>query len=183
MIRFFYILATAAIALLASCSSEPTMQKYFVEKSEAKGFMAVDIGKSILKTDKLNLSAGQKEALASVEHVNVLFFKADSLNGKEYETQVAQVKSLLKTDAYDELIKFNHDGMGGSVNTKGAGEHIKEFVIYFRNEDTGFGLVRVTGNDMTPSHVFTIGQILQQSGFDDTQMAPLKQLFASNVAK
>jgi hypothetical protein len=183
MIRFFYVIAAAAIALLTSCESKPTIQKYFVEKSEAKDFMSVDIGKSIIKTDGLKLSDDQQKALASVEHVNVLFFKADSLNGKEYENEVTEVKELLKSDAYDELIKFNHDGMGGSVNTKGAGEHISEFVIYFRNEGTGFGLVRVTGNDMTPNHVFTIGQILQKSGLDDTQLAPLKQLFASNGVK
>lgn len=183
MIRFFYVIAAATIALLTSCESKPTIQKYFVEKSEAKNFMAVDIGKSIIKTEGLKLSPDQQEALASVEHVNVLYFKADSLNGKQYEGEIAEVKELLKSDTYDELIKFNHDGMGGSVNTKGAGEHISEFVIYFRNEGSGFGLVRVTGNDMTPSHVFTIGQILGKSGLDDKQMAPIKQLFANNGLK
>lgn len=177
MIRFFYVIAAAAIALLTSCESKPTIQKYFVEKSESKDFMAVDIGKSILKTDAMQLTADQKKALESVEHVNVLLFKADSLNGKKYAEQTAEVNTLLKSDAYDELMKFNHDGMGGSVNTKGEGEHIKECVIYFRNKETGFGLVRVTGNDMTPSNIFTIGQILQKTGLDSTQMAPLKQLF------
>lgn len=177
MIRFFYVIAAAAIALLTSCESKPTVQKYFVEKSEAKDFMAVDLGKGLLNTDKLQLTADQKKAIESVEHVNVLFFKSDSLNGKTYEQETAQVKDILKSDSYDELIKFNHDGMGGSVNTKGSGDHIKEFVIYFRNQETGFGLVRVTGNDMTPAKVLTIGQIISKSDMDSTQLAPLQQLF------
>ena len=180
MIRFLYLLAASAIALLTSCEGTPTVQKYFVEKSEAIDFMAVDIAPSFIKTDSIQLSAEEKKALESLDNVNVLVFKANATNAKEYENETAQVKGLLKTDSYEELIKFNHDGMGASISTKGEGEHIEEFVVYMHEPSNGFGLIRVTGDNMTPNNVLTIAQLLQKVPIDAAQLKPLQQLLKNN---
>lgn len=177
MIRFLITTLTALAALLmASCSNEPTVQKYFVEKAEQKGFMAVDIAPSIIKTDKLKLNADEKKALDCLHHINVIFYKADSTNIQQVAKEQAEVKSLLKTDKYDELIKFNGFGGGGSINTKGEGEHLEEFVIFIHQKDNGVGVVRVTGEDMTPANVMTIAGLISKGGLDMDQMKPLQQM-------
>ena len=66
--------------LLASCTSEPSLQKYFVENSEKKGFIALDISSSILNTDKTKLTAEQKTALVSFDKMNVIAFKVNDKN-------------------------------------------------------------------------------------------------------
>ncbi|MFP9113774.1 DUF4252 domain-containing protein [Flavobacterium sp. RHBU_3] len=176
MIRFFVLAAAAALALLTSCSGEPTVQKYFVEKSESPDFIAVDLSPSFIKTDSLNISEDQKKAINSVKSINVLVFNPKQKNAGEFNTETTKVKGILKTDHYDELIKINHDGFGASINTKGEGEHIEEFVLYAQSPETGFGVVRVTGNDMTPSNVMTIAEVLQKANLDTKQLEPLKQL-------
>jgi hypothetical protein len=172
MIRL--IITALAALLMASCSSEPTMQSYFVKKSAEKGFMAADIAPSIIQTDKLKLTTGEQTALKSLHNINILFFKADSTNTQLFAKEKADVKAIIKTDAYDELIKFNTAQGGGSINTKGEGEHLEEFVIYLHQKETGMGLVRVTGKDMTPANVMTIAGLISKGGLDMDQLKPLQ---------
>jgi len=181
MIRF--IIAAITALLLASCNNEPTVQKYFVTKAEEKSFMAVDIAPSIIKTDKLKLTGEEKKALDCLDHINVLVFKATNVNKPQFEKEKANVKSLLKTETYDELIKFNSGQGGGSINTKGEGEHINEFLVYVHQKDNGFGLVRVTGQDMTPANVMTIAGLMGKGGLDMDQLKPLQALMQSNNKK
>jgi hypothetical protein len=65
MKRHLYI-PVLMMLMLVSCEQKPTLQKYFVEKSETKDFAAIDIAPSFIKTDKLKLSAEEKAALESV---------------------------------------------------------------------------------------------------------------------
>ncbi|MES2487607.1 MAG: DUF4252 domain-containing protein [Bacteroidota bacterium] len=181
MIRF--IIAALTALLLASCDSKPTVQKYFVQKAEDKSFMAVDIAPSIIKTDKLQLNAEEKKALDCLEHINVLVFKANDANKPQFEKEKMDVKNLLKTENYDELIKFNSGEGGGSIRTKGEGEHIEEFVVYVHQKDNGFGLVRVTGNDMTPANVMTIAGLMGKGGLNMDQLKPLQALMQTNDKK
>jgi Domain of unknown function (DUF4252) len=177
MIRFVITTLTALAALLlASCSNEPTVQKYFVQKSEEKGFVAVDIAPSIIKTDKLKLNDDEKKALDCLHHINVIFLRADGTNTQQVAKEQAEVKTILKNDEYDELIKFNGMGGGGSINTKGEGEHLEEFVIFMHQKDNGMGVVRVTGQDMTPANVMTIAGLISKGGLDMDQMKPLQQM-------
>ena len=63
-----------------SCNSEPTLQKYFVENTENKNFMAFDVSSNILNVDKANLTSEQNEALKSFEKINILAFKINDSN-------------------------------------------------------------------------------------------------------
>lgn len=179
MIRILFIIAAAALSLV-SCSTEPTMQKYFVEKGEAKNFVAADVSPKFIKTDKMKLSADEKNALNSIQNVNILVFKANKNNTAQFEKEKTTVKGLLKTDSYEELMKINTATMGLSIDTKGKGNQIDEFIVYANQQDSGFGLIRVTGEDMTPNNVMTIAGLLQKSSLNMEQLKPLKQLFTKH---
>lgn len=183
MVRLFYILAAAAVALLASCSGEPTMQTYFVDKSEQPGFSSVDISPSIINTDKLTLTQEQKSALKSIHAINVLVYKADSTDAKAFEREATTVQNIIKTDNYDELMKFNIRGIGANLSTKGEGEHIEEFVVYARVPETGIGLIRVTGDDMTPNNVMTVASLLQKADLNMDMLKPLQALVPKSAVK
>jgi hypothetical protein len=175
MTRTFIAFALIML-LLMSCEQKPTLQKYYVEKAGSKNFSTIDIAPSIINTDSLSLSADEQTALKSLHKLNVLVFKATPDNQKEYEKEKVKVKELLKEDKYDELIKFNSGGMGASISTKGEGEHIEEFVVYVHNPTSGFGVVRVLGDDMTPNNVLTIAGLLQKANIDMEQLKPLQEL-------
>lgn len=70
---------------LSSCNSEPTLQKYFVENTENKNFIALDVSPEILNLDKTKLSVAQMDALNSFDKMNVLAFKLTDKNKAEFE--------------------------------------------------------------------------------------------------
>jgi hypothetical protein len=175
MKRYFYILPVL-LMLLASCEQKPTLQKYFVEKSETKNFSTLDIGKSIIKTDKLKLTPDETKALESVDKLNLLIFKSTKDNAKAYDTEKVNIKAVLQEDNYDELMKVSLGGGGMSVSTKGEGEHIEEFVLFLHNKDTGMGVLRVLGDDMTPNNVMTLVGLIQKGGMDSAQLKPLMDI-------
>jgi hypothetical protein len=166
-----------SILMLTSCSSEPTVQRYFVEKSENKDFIALDVAPGFIDTKGLKLSAEEQKAVKSLHHINILAFKANQKNVPVYKKELDDVKKLIKSDHYDELMTFNSGGMGASLNTRGEGEHIEEFVLLANNEKTGFGVVRVTGNDMTPANIMTIMGLIQKANLNMEQFKPLKDMF------
>lgn len=175
MKRNLYLLGLVML-MLVSCDNKPTLQKYFVEKSDAKNFSTLDIAPNFIKTDSLELSAEEKEALKSLKKLNILMFKVNKDNAKEYDAEKTAVKTLLKEDNYEELMKMNEGKGGVSISTKGEGEHIEEFVLFLHNKDNGFGVLRVMGEDMTPNNVLTIAGVIQKSNMDINQFKPLEDI-------
>jgi hypothetical protein len=105
MLRFKIYLIASLSLLLTSCKSEPSLQKYFVENSENKDFLTMDIAPSILNIDKSKLSISQSEALKSFEKMNVLAFKINDKNKAQYEIEKAKVTAILKDEKYQQLMK------------------------------------------------------------------------------
>lgn len=161
---------------LASCNSEPTLQKYFVENTENKDFIAMDVSSSILNLNEAKLSAAQKEALQSFEKMNILAFKLNETNKAQFEAERAKVNLLLKDEKYQQLMKFGSGKEGASVSFVGSDEHIEEFVLFANKKENGFAVVRILGKDMNPTHIMNMISVLQQSNIDLEQLKPLQQL-------
>ena len=171
-----FILALTALLTLGSCNSEPSLQKYFVENSEKKDFIALDISPNILNVDKTKLSAEQNEALNSFDKMNILAFKADQNNQTEFEAERNKVKAILKDPKYQELMKFGSGKEGASISYVGSDDNIKEFVIFANRKENGFAVVRVLGENMNPNNIMTLMSVLQNSKIDMEQLKPLEQL-------
>lgn len=175
MKRTIALLALTALSY-TSCSNKPTLQTYFVDKAEDKNFMALDIAPSFIKTDKMQLTTEEQTALKSLKNVNIIAFKANDKNVGAYEKELENVKKILKDDSYEELIKFNRGAMGASINTKGIGDNVDELILFANSKASGFGVVRVTGENMTPTNVMTIVGLLQKANLDMEQLKPLKEM-------
>ena len=123
--RVAFYLGMLISLLLSSCNSEPTLQKYFVENSEKKSFVALDLSPSILNLDKTKLTSEQKTALASFDKMNVLAFKLDKTNQAEYDSESQKVTQILKGKTYQELMKVGSGKDGASVSFVGDDYHIQ----------------------------------------------------------
>jgi hypothetical protein len=171
-----YSIALLFSLFLFSCNSEPTLQKYFVENTENKNFVALDVSPEILNVDKGKLSLGQKTALESFDKMNVLAFKLDGKNQAQFEVERAKVNLILKDKKYQQLMKFGSGKEGASVSYVGSDEHIEEFVFFANRKDTGFAIIRVLGKDMNATNIMSMISVLQQSNIDLEQLKPLQQL-------
>jgi len=172
------VFTTAILALLTfvSCNSEPSLQKYFVENTDKKDFIAVDVSPSILNLNDTKLSAEQKEAINSFDKMNILAFKANDKNQVQFEAERNKVKAILKDPKYQELMKVGSGKDGASISYVGSDENIKEFIVFANRKENGFAVVRVLGNNMNPNNIMTLMSVLKESKIDMEQLKPLQQL-------
>lgn len=169
-------LAILVSLFLSSCNNEPTLQKYFVESSEKKDFIALDVSPSIINIDKTKLTAEQKTALASFDKMNILAFKLDSTNKAEYDVESQKVSKMLKDEKYQELMKVGSGKDGASVSFVGDENHINEFILFAKKKENGFAVVRILGNDMNPNNIMNMISLLKSSNIDMEQLKPLQSL-------
>lgn len=169
-------LAIFVSLLLTSCNTEPSLQQYFVENTENKNFIALDISSSILNVDQAKLSLEQKQAVQSFEKMNVIAFKRNPNNTPEFETERAKITGILKDPKYQQLMKLGSGKEGASVSFVGTDEHIEEFVLFANQKERGFAVVRILGKDMNPTHMMNLISVLQQSKIDLEQLKPLQEL-------
>lgn len=171
------LLLVSVVMLLCSCEDKPSLQKYFVENTESSKFIAVDLAPSIIKTDKMALSETEIAALKSFEKMNILAFRTDSTNSVGYEEEIKEVKTILKDESYQQLMKAGSGNDGAAIYFVGDDdEHIEEFVVLVGKKENGFAVVRVLGKDMNPTHIMNMLSLLQKSQVNLDQLKPLQQL-------
>lgn len=171
-----YSIAILCSLFLASCNNKPTLQKYFVENTENKNFIALDVSPSILNVDKTKLSAEQNTALESFDKMNILAFKLNDTNKTQFDTERAKVVAILKDEKYQQLMKFGSGKEGASVSFVGDDEHIEEFILFANQKENGFAVVRILGKDMNPTGIMTMMSVLQSSNIDLEQLKPLQEM-------
>ena len=172
-----YFIALICSLFLASCNSEPSLQKYFVEKTENKDFIAVDVSPEILNIEKTKLTPEQSEALKSFEKMNILAFKLDSTNTTQYDLERAKVNDILKDEKYQKLMSFGSGKDGVTISFVGEEENIEEFVIYAKSKETGFAVIRILGDKMNSTHIMNMLSVIQNSNMDLDQLKPLQAMF------
>jgi len=161
-----------AVVILVSCSTGPSLQKYYIDKSDEKGFMTFDLGASLIQTDSLKLSKEEVKALESLEKLNILMYEGDAAR---VQKEKDSVKGLIKSGNYEQLMKLGSVKKGASISLLGEGDDIDEFVILAHNENS-FGVVRVLGDGMTANDVVTLVSLLQKADLDAKQLKPLQGL-------
>lgn len=174
--KLIYFIAMLASMLLLSCNNEPSLQKYFVEKSEDKDFVALDVSPNIINVDKTKLTPEQKTALESFEKMNILAFKLDGKNQAEYKVESEKLTQILKGEDYQELMKVGSGKDGASISFVGDEDNIDEFILFGKKKDNGFAVVRILGNDMNPNNIMNMISILQNANIDMEQLKPLEGL-------
>lgn len=175
--KFVSLLALFVLSLgLNSCQSEPSLQRYFVDKTESKDFIAFDLSPSILNINKSKLTTSQKEALSSFDKMNILAFKLTDKNKAQFEIECTQVNAILKDQKYQQLMKFGSGKEGASVSFIGDDEHLDEFIFYANKKENGFAIVRVLGKDMNPTMIFSMIRVLKEANLDIEQLNPLQDL-------
>lgn len=171
-----FYLAILVSLFLSSCNNEPSLQKYFVENSEKKGFVAVDLSSNIINADKTKLTAEQKTALESFDKMNIIAYKSDENNRAEYDAESQKVTQILKGKDYQELMKVGSGKDAASVSFVGDENHINEFVLFAKKKENGFAVVRILGNDMNPNNIMNMLSILKSSNVNMEQLKPLQGL-------
>lgn len=166
-------------ATLVSCNEEPTLQSYFVDKQEDNRFVKFDLPSSLITEDSDLLNAEQKEVMQSVRKLNIMAYPIkDGYSLKtEYQQEKQNVIDILAREQYQTLISFGSPTQGASLKFVGETDAIDELVIFASDEERGFAIFRLTGNDMDPEKFVNMMRSIETGDLDVSQMNGLGQLF------
>jgi Domain of unknown function (DUF4252) len=170
------IIIASTLLLLFGCKTEPSLQKYFVENTENKDFVALDLSPSMLGIDDSKLTASQRDAFKSFEKINVLAFKINDKNKSQFQVERQKVATILKDAKYQQLMKFGSGKQGAQISYVGTDDHIEEFVVYGSKSENGFAVVRILGKDMNPASILEMMEVLKSSNLDLEKLKPLQDL-------
>lgn len=148
---------------MVACNSGPTLQSYFVEKSEDPNFISLTLPSSILNIAVDSLQADQQEALATLKKLNVLIYRKSVNEPAQLNVESDVVLKILSNSAYTELMKLNAEDYKGAVSYLGTEEAIKEIIVFAKSGSDGFALIRVIGDGMNPKYLKPFVEALQTS--------------------
>lgn len=175
-VKFLFLTAFLS-TILVSCSSEPSLQRYFVDHQEQPNFISQDLPVSMVKIDKTNFTDAQNEAFNSVRRLNFLGFNTNADNTENYEAEIIKVRSILKQEKYQDLIEFSDKGRKILVKYIGDEEEADEVVVFGSAKDMGFAVVRILGDDMSPEKMMTLAEALNNANLDESQMQEMLDFF------
>jgi hypothetical protein len=168
-----------AIAFITiACDTNPSLQKYFVESKENDAFIAVDLPASILQLKNNEVSEDVKNTLNTISKINFLALPVTATNLDLFNSEKEKVKAILKNPKYKQLMRMKFGEGNVSVNYLGEEEAIDEVIIFGSDNEKGFAIVRVTGENMNPSEIMRISQEIKLDG-DSNQLKQLEGLLGS----
>ncbi|MEP5340442.1 MAG: DUF4252 domain-containing protein [Algibacter sp.] len=173
-----YIVCALLVSFtIVSCSSKPSLQRYFVDNQETKNFISQDLPLSMLNMDESKLDDTQREAFKSVKRLNFLGYKLDETNAETYNTELAKVKTILEDDQYNELIEFSDKGNKVLVKYLGNEEEADEVILLGSSKELGFAVVRILGDDMRPDKMYALVEAMKHTDFDKSQFEGIADFF------
>jgi hypothetical protein len=95
-----------------------------------------------------------------------------------FKDEKTKVREILKNPKYKELIRFNQGSSNVSVNYLGKGDAIDEVVIFGADNEKGFAVIRVIGENMNPSEILKLTQEIKFDQNSD-QMKQLSGLLGN----
>lgn len=152
--------------VLLSCSSEPTLQRYFVDHQGDKDFLAVDLPSSLVDTENVKLTKEEKEAIKSIKKVNVLALPLKGEAKNRFEAEKSTIDKILNEDNYETLMRFGSNGTRAVLKFQGDEDDIDEVVVFASNKEKGLALVRVLGDNMRPENMVKLMNAIEKGDVD-----------------
>jgi hypothetical protein len=73
-------------------------------------------------------------------------------------------------------MKVGSGSDGAVIYFLGDATHIDEFVVLASKKENGFAVVRVLGDNMSPTHIMNMMQLLRKTDMKLDQLKPLQEL-------
>lgn len=154
---------------LVSCKDEASIQTYFVEHQDLPDYKQIDFSANLADFSKASLSVEEQEAIKSLKKISFLGYR--SIGNKEIYTQeLEKAKRVFKNEKYSELMDFSMNGIKINVNAIGSDDVVDEILVLMSNQDTGFGVARIIGDDINPEKIMKIMNNMQKADVDGSQL-------------
>lgn len=172
-----YLIPFAMLVLaLVSCNSEPSLQKYLVEKQDDDKFLKIDLATSLLQSESSSFTEEQQDILNTVKKVNVVAFKLKDGNMAEYEAEKEKLATIMKQDKYKTLIKYGSNSRGATLKYLGEENAIDEVIIFASDSEKGFAVFRLLGENMQPGQMIKLMNSIDRGDLDLSKLSGIGDL-------
>jgi hypothetical protein len=178
MILIKYILGIGLAAVtLFSCSNKESLQRYIVDRQDDDSFLKIDIAASLLQTDSANLSQEEKDILKTIKKINVIAYPIEEGNVSAYEVKMQVLKTILDQDRYKTLMKYGSNKEGATLKYVGLEDAIEEIIVFVRDDEKGFALFRLLGDDMRPEQMIKLMTAIEKGDVDISKLNSIGKIF------
>lgn len=169
---WFFILSLAFVG----CSNTPSIQEYYVSKTEDPNFLVLDIPASILGIDNSALSEEEQEALSSFQKLNVLLFRKTPANADQLPSELNTVRSIINSKVFEPLIVMSDRQYSGKFVLEGSVENPDE-IVFFGSADQGFVLARLIGRDIQVEKAMLLANVIQRGNGLENAAKAISSMF------
>lgn len=150
------------VSLLTSCNNETSLQEYYVENQADTSFVALDVPASLLLGDNMKLDPEQKATLESIQKVNLLGYPVNEESKASFEAEKEKIREILSDEKYQTLMRISKGTTKAEFYYLGEDDAIDELIVFGADENLGFGVARVLGNDMNPEDIISLVRSFQK---------------------
>lgn len=162
---------------LVSCENETSLQEFYVENQNDKQYLAFDIPASLLTGENSKLTPEQKATLETIRKVNLLGFPKKEENTAVFEQEKEKLSKILKSDKYNLLMKYGGGNRKAELYYMGEEDAIDELIVFGSDEEKGFGIARVTGDNMNPEDIIRLFKSFEKGDLNVDGLQDLNTMF------
>lgn len=174
-LKYIYILLFALVVVV-SCKDETSIQQFYVDSEANEDYLMIDIPTSIISLPE-SATPEAKQAYNSIDKVNLLAFKINETNKANYQSEKLKVLKILKNPAYIELMRMNSNGRKIIAKYVGTENEMEEALIFVSDNNQGFALARVLGEDMKPENMIKLLNNIQNIDKDSEVFSKVSTFF------
>ena len=165
------------VLTLASCTNKQTLQEYYVDNQENNDFMLVDVPTSLLGKNIDVLTEEQQKVFKTVRKINIMAYRTKSGDTAKMQGERSKIKQILAADDYEELMKASGDMGQMNLYFKGDEDAIDEIIFFGADDNKGFMLARLLGDDMNIGDMVRMAESLEKSDIDVSQFGSIMEVF------
>jgi hypothetical protein len=177
LVKFIVGLSLAALSLI-SCADGSSLQRYLVDKQDDDKFLKIDIATSLLESDDADFTEEQKQILNTIKKVNVVAFPLNGKNASDYEAERAELAKILDNEKYVLLGKVSSNGSMMTMKYLGEEDAIDEVIIFASDDERGFAVFRLLGEDMKPGQMLKLMNSINSGDLDVSALSGIGDLFS-----
>ena len=162
---------------LVSCENETSLQEFYVENQNDKQYLAFDIPASLLTGENSKLTPEQKATLETIRKVNLLGFPKKGENTTAMEEEKEKLSRILKSDKYNLLMKYGGGNRKAELYYMGEEDAIDELIVFGSDDEKGFGIARVTGDNMNPEDIIRLFKSFEKGDLEVDGLQNLNTMF------
>ena len=150
---------------MLSCSSTPSIQKYYVEKQEDADFIAIDVPSSLIMNSDM-METDQKEVLGTIKKLNVLALQKSDSKMDKYQAESERINEILSHEKFKTLMRYGSNSSSATLKYTGDENAIDEVIVFAKDDERGLALFRVIGKDMNPGKIMQMLSKIDNDSFD-----------------